>query len=80
MLTGKPIIDAFDTQHSPLRYSNVSLVVEAENIESIANAIKKASLLSNDELNEIKNKSINYVILNHNYEKLANDFAKEFKK
>lgn len=80
MLVGKPIIDAFDTQHSPLRYSGVSFSAEAENIDSIVDAIVKVSLLSSEEVNEIREKTINYVMTYHNYSKLADDFAKEFLK
>lgn len=78
MLTGKPIIDALDTEHSPLNYSNVSFRAKAEDVGAIAKAIERASLLSKEELNDLKDKTINYVISNHSYKKLADDFAKEF--
>ena len=78
MLTGKPIIDVLDTEHSPLAYSRVSFKAESENIESIVAAIEKVSILSKEELDEIKERTVDYVISNYNYEKLANDFAKEF--
>ena len=79
MLVGKPIINALDTVHSPLHYSKVSFQAEAENPESIAEIIEKVVKLDQDQINEIKEKSINYVIDHYTYEKLAEKFAAEFK-
>lgn len=78
MLTGKPIINAFDSKHSPLNYFGDSFVAEAENALALKNAIERVMLLPAEELQRIKIKSIEYVKTNHNYPKLADDFAKEF--
>ena len=78
MLTGKPIINAFDSKHSPLSYFGDSFVAEAENAIDLKNAIERVMLLSVEELQRIKVKSIDYVKTNHNYPKLADDFAREF--
>lgn len=78
MLTGKPIINAIDTEHSPLNYNGNSYTAEAENAFSIKETIEKVTNLSKEELEYIKQKTVSYVIYNHNYEKLADDFSKEF--
>jgi hypothetical protein len=79
MLTGKPIINAFDSEHSPLNYFGDSFVAEAENAIALKKAIERVMQLPFDELQRIKVKSVEYVKTNHNYPKLADDFAKEFK-
>lgn len=78
MLTGKPIINAFDTEHSPMNYLGNTLRAEAENPTSIAESIIKASELSAEEKNKIKESSIKYVKENHNYSKLSKEFADLF--
>ena len=62
-----------------MHYSKVSFQAEAENPESIAEIIEKVVKLDQDQINEIKDKSINYVIDHYTYEKLAEKFAAEFK-
>ena len=78
MLTGRPIIDAFDTYHSPLNYSSVSYKAEPENPTSIADCIEKVSRISREELEETCKKSVLYVTSYHGYEYLAKSFANEF--
>ena len=78
MLTGKPIIDAFDTNHSPLVYSGLSYRAEAENPLSIAECIRQVSLITNEQKEEIHHCSIQYVASKHCYEFLAKSFADEF--
>lgn len=78
MLTGKPIINAFDSKHSPLNYFGDSIIAEAENAIALKNAIECVMNLPTQALQEIEVKSIDYVKSNHNYPKLADDFAKEF--
>ena len=80
MLVGKPIISALDTEHSPLHYSNVSFQAEPENPVSIAKTIEDMLGLEQSEINSIKDKSINCVLDNYTYEKLAEKFANEFKR
>jgi hypothetical protein len=77
MLTGKPIINAIDTEHSPLNYNGNSFVAESENIISIKETIEKVIDLSKEDLDYIKESTVRYVINNYNYEKIADDFAKE---
>ena len=78
MLTGRPIIDALDTYHSPLNYSSVSYKAEPENPTSIADCIEKVSRISREELEETCKKSVLYVTSYHGYEYLAKSFANEF--
>lgn len=78
MLTGKPIINAFDSNHSPLSYFGDSFVAEAENAIALKEAIDRVIMLSSVELQQLEAKSIEYVKKNYNYPKLADDFAREF--
>jgi len=77
MLTGKPIINAYDTNHSPLVYSGLSYRAEPENPKSIADCIYKVSLLTDDQREEICRVSKQYVVSNHCYEALAESFSYE---
>ncbi len=75
LLAGKPIINAFDTEHSPMNYVGNTIIAEAENSDSIAEAIIKSSNLSDLTRREIEIDSRNYVYKNHNYDYLADRFA-----
>jgi len=79
MLVGKPIISALDTEHSPLHYSKVAFQAVAEDPESIAKIIEELVKLDASQIDDIKDKSINYLLDHYTYDKLAERFANEFK-
>jgi hypothetical protein len=79
MLVGKPIISALDTEHSPLHYSKVAFQAVAEDPESIAKIIEELVKLDASQIDDIKDKSINYLLDHYTYDKLAEKFANEFK-
>jgi glycosyltransferase involved in cell wall biosynthesis len=49
MLTGVPVVDAFDSDHSPLAYSGCAIPARAEDPADIARAIREAVALPEDE-------------------------------
>lgn len=80
LLAGKPIVNAFYTEHSPLNYVGNTIRAEAENPKSIAEAIIEASKLTEDKKKEIEKESKEYVLKNHDYRNLSKEFAQIFKK
>lgn len=49
MLTGVPVVDAFDSEHSPLAYAGCAVPAHAEDPADIARAIREAVTLPEDE-------------------------------
>lgn len=80
MLAGKPIVNAFHTEHSPMDYLGNTIKAEAENPKSIAEAILKAKSIPQSDLDKISEESIKYVKENHNYNILADRFSDLFYK
>lgn len=78
MLVGLPIINAFDTKHSPMNYLGNTIECKANDSKEIANGIIKASKLTREEREKIKIDSIQYIKDNHNYNNLAYKFSELF--
>ncbi|MCX7953885.1 MAG: glycosyltransferase family 4 protein [Bacteroidales bacterium] len=76
MMAGKPIVFAINTKNSIVEQANCGVVVEPENYIDIANGIMKVCNLSESEKEELKNRSVNFILNYHTYEKIANNFVK----
>ncbi len=74
MLTGVPIINAFASEHSPMVYAGTTVHAEAEDPESIAQAVRKAVALTPEERREVSVASIDYVRQHHSLTVLAAKF------
>ncbi len=74
MLTGVPIVDAWDTRHSPLVYADCAIRAEAENPASLAAALRRAARLSPDESADLGRRARDYVVAHHSLDRLADDF------
>ena len=80
MLVGAPIINAFDTKHSPMNYLGNTIECQAENPQAIAAGILKAMTLTEAEKTKIREESIQYVREHHHYNQLGKKFSDLFNK
>lgn len=74
MMASKPIIQAIEAGNDMVKDANCGLSIEAENSEMLAEAIITMSQTSNTEMNNMGLKGYNYVLVKHDYSKLAQDF------
>lgn len=75
---GLPIVNAFDTKHSPMNEVGNTIICEAENPESIKEGILKAKTINSSDREKIKDESRKFVRENHNIENLAKKFSDLF--
>lgn len=76
---GLPIVNAFDTMHSPMNYLGNTIECIAEDPISIADGILKSTELTKEERERIKCESSKFVVENHNYDDLAKRFSGLFR-
>lgn len=76
LLAGRPIINAWDTNYSPMDEAGTTLKVRAGDPQEIAAGIRRAMALGEDDLAEIARRSRRYVREHHHYDQLALDFLK----
>jgi glycosyltransferase involved in cell wall biosynthesis len=74
MLTGVPVVDAFDSDHSPLAYSGCAIPARAEDPADIARAIREAVALPEDERERRGAAGIAWVTEHHALPRLAAEF------
>lgn len=74
MLTGVPIVDALDSDHTPLRYAGCSLPARAKDPADIARAIREAMALDPTQRGRIRETETAFVREHHAYDKLAARF------
>lgn len=74
MLTGVPIIDALDSEHTPLRYADCSITARAKDPVDIARAIRGVVDLDATQRLSIRAKETAWVREHHSYDKLAATF------
>lgn len=79
MLTGVPIIDALDSEHTPLRYADCSVTARAKDPVDIARAIREVVNLDATQRVEIRAKETSFVREHHAYDKLAATFLAALK-
>ena len=74
MKAAKPIVHAIDAGNDLVAESGCGISCEAENSEAIAKAILKLKAMSVEERQKMGLKGRKYVIHNHDYKVLANNF------
>jgi hypothetical protein len=74
MLTGVPIVDAFDSDHSPLAYSGCAVSARAEDPADIARAIREAVSLPDPQRERRGAAGIAWVKEHHSLPTLAAEF------
>ncbi len=75
MLSKRPIINGVEASNDPISDAACGITIKPENPQAIASAAKQLSETTKQELNEMGLNGYNYVLQNHNYEKLAKRFA-----
>lgn len=76
MYAAKPIIYAIEDKKSLVELANCGLSIDAENSELIKKAILQLSLTTLEELDKMGANGKEYVIKNHSYEFLSNQYLK----
>ncbi|MGD7732496.1 glycosyltransferase family 4 protein [Propionibacteriaceae bacterium G57] len=79
MLTGLPIVDALDSEHTPLAYAGCSVRAAAKQPADIARAIREVVALDPTQRGRIRATETAYVREHHAYDKLAADFLAALK-
>jgi len=74
MMAQKPIIHATDAPNKFVDEAKCGIAIEPENPKAIVNAINKLSSLSDSELEEMGKKGKEFVLKNHDYKILAQQF------
>lgn len=75
MMASKPIIQAIDAGNNVVKDVGCGIDVEPENPEAIAEAILQLKSLSKEELNAMGLNGKNFVLKNHDYKILAQQFV-----
>lgn len=78
LLAGRPIINAWDTNHSPLDQLGNTIKAKAADEASIAQAILASQKLTAQDRQKIEEDSQAFVRTHHHYDKLAMDFLHLF--
>ncbi|MNS18277.1 putative glycosyl transferase [compost metagenome] len=78
MLSGRPIIVSYTGYVSMINEANCGLVVPAEDVEALKNALQSYLFMSNDQLNEIGLRGKKYIIENRTFDKLALSYSELF--
>ncbi|MBX2975993.1 MAG: glycosyltransferase family 4 protein [Ignavibacteriaceae bacterium] len=76
MISAKPIIYSINSSNNYVRDSGCGIVVEPENSEAIASAVRKFSVMSSDELFEIGELGRDFVIKNFTYDIIIEKYVK----
>lgn len=76
MMSAKPIVMAISAGNDPVTDAGCGVTVEPNNSEEIANAITSIAKKSIDERNEMGENGRQYILENHTYNILANNFMK----
>jgi glycosyltransferase involved in cell wall biosynthesis len=79
MMAGKPIIHSVYASNDPVKESNCGISVDPENPRAIAQAIDELTSLGEEEKINMGINAKKYVIDNHNYMILAEEFINIFK-
>lgn len=74
MLAAKPVINGVESPKTPMEMSGCAVAVEAENAKAIAEAVSELMQKSPEELSEMGEKGREYVLNNHQYTTLAQNF------
>jgi len=74
MMAGKPVIHSVEAGNDPVAEANCGLSAEAENPQSIANALTQMMQLSPAERQELGMNGKRFVLANHTYSVLAQRF------
>jgi glycosyltransferase involved in cell wall biosynthesis len=74
MMAGKPIIQAIDAGNNLVKEANCGIYVEPENIDELISAILKLKSLTPEQRTTLGNNGKEYVIKNHSYDILANNY------
>lgn len=80
LLAGRPIINAWDTEHSPMDEVGNTLKARAGDARDIADRILEAKGLKEEERTKIYEESRRFVREMHHYGKLSDDFRRLFRK
>lgn len=80
MLAARPIISAIDAGNDMVKDADCGLSVPAEDSDAVAKAIKELLSLSSLERIRLGQNGRDYVIANHDYEKLAMNFIEALSK
>ncbi len=76
MLAKRPIIYGIEASNDMIADANCGISIIPEDSKEIANAAKKLSDMSSEELNVLGANGYQYVVENHDYKKLAEKFVK----
>lgn len=76
LLTGVPIVNAFATVHSPLKFAQCSLDATAEDPGDIARALRKIAVMQPEEAAERGRRGVEYVLAHHSMDALADDMLR----
>jgi glycosyltransferase involved in cell wall biosynthesis len=75
MMAAKPVIHAVDAGNDPVSESSCGISIAPEDPEALAGAIIELMHMSNDERKTLGENGRNYVMANHDYSILAQEFA-----
>lgn len=74
LIAAKPVIQAIDAGNDIVTEANCGISIEAENAETLSNAVLELTKKSSDELQLMGNNGRDYVLQHHTYDVLANRF------
>lgn len=76
MMAAKPIIHAVEAGNDPVQDAQCGISIEPENTKALIDAINNLANLPEKEINILGQRAKEYVMKNHLYSKLADDFLK----
>ena len=79
MMAGKPIVQAIDAGNNLVEEANCGLYAEPENVEAIKEAILKIKSLSKEEQEKLGENGHAFVLKNHTYQVLSENFINAMK-
>ena len=74
MMSGKPIVHAFDYDSDPVSTAGCGITVPSGDTDGIAAAIESMRAVTPKERKSMGEKGVSYVKENHSYERLAEKF------
>ena len=75
----KPIIAALESDYNPIYLAKWGLITKSEDYVGIANAIEKLYMLGKSELKKLGKNGNNYLLKNHSFDKITNEYIKVIK-
>ena len=75
----KPIIAALESDYNPIYLAKCGLITKSEDYVGIANAIEKLYMLGKSELKKLGKNGNNYLLKNHSFDKITNEYIKVIK-